>query len=214
MQVQVLVAVSQNEPSQHVPCAICPGGRVLSPGVQVSPGEPHVVCPWHRPPLHVSPFGQRRPHTPQLFGSSLVFVHTPPQRTGHAQTPRAQVSPFGQCRPHAPQLFGSSLVVTSHALIGSPSQFAWPAGQQSWLLHELPEQHSPAPEQAASSGWQARQAPPSQTSPAQQLRPAPQAAFRFTQQTPPAIGSVQCVVASQHAELTPHACPAAPVQHW
>lgn len=75
--------------------------------------------------------GHRRPHAPQWFGSTCVFVHTPPQFVvsgghmpiGETHAPSRQNCPIAHALSHAPQWFGST-AVTVHR----PPQFVVPAG--------------------------------------------------------------------------------------
>jgi hypothetical protein len=60
--------------------------------------------------LQMSPAAHFMPHWPQLLGSAVTGVQTPPHvsiPTPHEQFPPTHVSPAGQPIPHPPQLAGS-----------------------------------------------------------------------------------------------------------
>ena len=104
----------------------------------------------HSPPTQRVPLGQRLPHAPQLFGSTIVCEHAPPQSVapvGHGLTishaPSRQSVPAGQARLQPPQCI-MELAVFTH----TPSQARVLPTQNSTLLSLAPGPGMGAPQEA------------------------------------------------------------------
>jgi hypothetical protein len=92
-------------------------------------GSGHEVVPLEHEQLPATQFcdvEQALPQPPQLFGSVLVLVHTPPHSVRlpwQVHAPPLQVAPAGQALPQLPQLFGS---VAELAHEQAPPEHTWP----------------------------------------------------------------------------------------